>query len=165
MWFIDMMGRRIGRLTVIESAGTRGECAMWRCRCDCGKETIVAGTNLRKGNTQSCGCLLIEWRASGLARVKHEAANNGAWWPEYRAWVNARFGTRRGPVCERWRIGENGDDGFECFIADMGRKPQPHFQLRRINPAGEYAPDNCLWAPQGKLSPHVRQQQETTYGP
>ena len=27
----------------------------WLCRCSCGKETEVAGINLRNGNTKSCG--------------------------------------------------------------------------------------------------------------
>lgn len=29
----------------------------WKCRCDCGNETIVTGNSLLSGNTQSCGCL------------------------------------------------------------------------------------------------------------
>lgn len=33
---------------------------MWRCRCDCGKETTVPYNNLASGNTKSCGCLLRE---------------------------------------------------------------------------------------------------------
>ena len=28
----------------------------WKCKCDCGQETIVQGTCLRSGNTKSCGC-------------------------------------------------------------------------------------------------------------
>nr|DAE82971.1 MAG TPA: Very-short-patch-repair endonuclease [Caudoviricetes sp.] len=32
----------------------------YRCKCDCGNETIVDGGNLRTKNTQSCGCLQRE---------------------------------------------------------------------------------------------------------
>jgi ribosomal protein S27E len=28
----------------------------WRCKCDCGNETIVFGQSLRNGVTTSCGC-------------------------------------------------------------------------------------------------------------
>lgn len=28
----------------------------WKCKCDCGNETIVLGTSLRTGITKSCGC-------------------------------------------------------------------------------------------------------------
>lgn len=30
--------------------------AVWRCRCDCGNETVVGQTNLQSGHTSSCGC-------------------------------------------------------------------------------------------------------------
>lgn len=53
---IDMAGQRLGALAVltrIERAGLSA--AYWRCRCSCGKETVVAGTNLRNGKTRSCG--------------------------------------------------------------------------------------------------------------
>lgn len=54
----DLTGTRIGKLVVIERAGTNkyGN-ATWRCLCDCGKETIVSGGKLTGGTTKSCGCL------------------------------------------------------------------------------------------------------------
>lgn len=63
------------------------------------------------------------------------------------AWTGARGIT----VCDRWRYGENGDDGFECFIEDMGRKPAPHLRLTRIDKSGDYTPDNCAWLPQRRI--------------
>jgi hypothetical protein len=32
----------------------------WRCRCDCGKETISGELNLMRGKSKSCGCSLVE---------------------------------------------------------------------------------------------------------
>lgn len=54
---IDLRGQRFGRLIVIEEAG-RSKCGniLWRCRCDCGNECVVFGSNLRRGHTSSCGC-------------------------------------------------------------------------------------------------------------
>ena len=64
---VDLTGRRFGRLTVIERAGTyKSESdsfqsfATWRCKCDCGKETVVISVNLLHGATRSCGCLRAE---------------------------------------------------------------------------------------------------------
>lgn len=55
---IDETNNRYGRLIVISKAGTaKGGAAQWLCKCDCGKEVIVRGDQLRSGNTQSCGCL------------------------------------------------------------------------------------------------------------
>jgi hypothetical protein len=31
--------------------------AHWLCTCKCFNQCVVSGTNLRKGNTKSCGCL------------------------------------------------------------------------------------------------------------
>lgn len=54
----DEIGHQYGRLTVIERAGRdKYGNALWKCKCECGNETIVAGISLRYGNTTSCGCL------------------------------------------------------------------------------------------------------------
>lgn len=71
--FIDMTGRKYGRLLVLERAGTSGQDGqrrtMWLCQCDCGNTTVVIGANLRAGMTRSCGCLRREISAqSGRKR-------------------------------------------------------------------------------------------------
>src|SRR5258708_7290701 len=58
---IDMSGKTIGRMLVIDRAeNTRKGKVCWRCVCKCGTETIVTGSDLRTGNTRSCGCLKDE---------------------------------------------------------------------------------------------------------
>lgn len=53
-----MIGKKIGRLEVIESAGkTKNGTVKWKCMCDCGNEKIVSGSALRRGSSKSCGCL------------------------------------------------------------------------------------------------------------
>lgn len=44
-------------LTVTGYAGKEDGQHLWRCKCDCGKETVVRQTNLQSGKTKSCGCL------------------------------------------------------------------------------------------------------------
>lgn len=70
---IDIAGKRFGRLLVVAKAPTRpaparDRAARWVAKCDCGAEKIVAGADLRKGNTLSCGCMQAE-----LARSRNEA--------------------------------------------------------------------------------------------
>lgn len=48
----EMVGRKFGKLTVIE----RDETSTWKCKCDCGKIVSVATNNLTSGNNISCGC-------------------------------------------------------------------------------------------------------------
>jgi len=54
---IDLTGKRFGRLVVLEESDRRdwGH-VVWKCRCDCGKISIVDGGFLRRGMTKSCGC-------------------------------------------------------------------------------------------------------------
>ena len=57
------------------------------------------------------------------------------------------WGGRGITVCDRWRFGEDGKSGFECFLEDMGSKPHPRLTLERRNVNGNYEPSNCYWAP------------------
>jgi len=41
---------------------------VWQCRCDCGKSTLVPTSNLKTGNTKSCGCLQREATSRCLIR-------------------------------------------------------------------------------------------------
>jgi hypothetical protein len=64
--FVDLTGQRFGRLVVIEKAertkNVKNTAQYWFCRCDCGKEKIICGTNLRNESIKSCGCLQEEMR-------------------------------------------------------------------------------------------------------
>jgi hypothetical protein len=56
------------------------------------------------------------------------------------------YGAKGLAVCNRWRFGENGKSGFECFLADMGPKPSPQHSINRLNNNGHYEPANCAWS-------------------
>ncbi len=48
-------------------------------------------------------------------------------------------------VCERWRSGEDGKSGFQCFLSDMGPRPSRR-TLDRKDPRLGYSKENCRWA-------------------
>ena len=52
----DYIGKRFGKLTVLGNAKTAGR-IRWKCRCDCGNDTVIRACNIKSGNTKSCGCL------------------------------------------------------------------------------------------------------------
>lgn len=64
-----MTGEKIGRLTVIERAkNDKIGNAMWLCRCECGNTVVVRGSNLRNGQTKSCGCIQKETASNRLLK-------------------------------------------------------------------------------------------------
>ena len=58
----SLVGQTFGDLTVIEdcnetiSVGERGCTHLYLCKCKCGNIIKIRDSNLRSGNTQSCGC-------------------------------------------------------------------------------------------------------------
>jgi hypothetical protein len=57
MRFKDITGEKFGQLTAVKLVTSKGEKPKWECLCVCGKIVIVATSNLRSGNTKSCGCI------------------------------------------------------------------------------------------------------------
>lgn len=53
----DITGQKFGKLTAVAIYGKYRRETIWRCACECGKETVVRLSNLTTGNTISCGCM------------------------------------------------------------------------------------------------------------
>lgn len=55
---VDITGMKFGKLTPIEVVGkNKRRQLMWKCKCDCGNESIICGSEMRLGRVKSCGCI------------------------------------------------------------------------------------------------------------
>ena len=70
----DKVGKRYGHLVVLEATTmkTKHGQMVYKCRCDCGTEWLVASNNLRKGGTTSCGCTHPKYQKGWGERVKRK---------------------------------------------------------------------------------------------
>lgn len=56
----SLLNKRFGRLVVLEEMDSHSHQRRWRCKCDCGLETVLTSYQLTSGHTKSCGCLRSE---------------------------------------------------------------------------------------------------------
>lgn len=141
-------GEVYGRWTVIcayPEDGSKSKAA--QCLCECGAVKLVERARLKKGKSQSCGCLRNELTS---AREKtHGLGHSNI----YKVWgrmlsrchneVDPKFKSYGGRgifVCDRWR------NSVEEFYADVGDRPFEGASLDRIDNNLGYSPTNVKWS-------------------
>lgn len=144
----NLIGCEFGRWKVIDYAGPGGSCAMWLCRCQCGSEKSVTSSSLLNGRSKSCGCYLKE--SARKRQLIHGHNTKKGQSPTYKSWRAMlkrcddpkqngyhNYGGKGIGVCDEWR-------SFECFLRDMGERPDCK-TLDRIDNSLGYTKENCRW--------------------
>lgn len=157
--FINIAGKRFGRLVPQCFLGTADGVGFWICLCDCGNQCVVASGDLKKTpkqSTKSCGC----WRRESCRKTGREQCSNlkhgytigNTETPVYTLWCSAKRRAAGAGLAFTLRL----DDIVipECcpvfgtrLIAHRGGRGYWHDDsptLDRIIPSLGYTPDN-VW--------------------
>ena len=116
----NLIGKKYGKLLVIkEVEKTSSSQRRFLCKCDCGKEKIVLGSNLIYGESTSCGCNRGYVENTKINLLKIEKA----------------YPTSKSGIKGVWQNKE----GFWYAIITVSRKRMVHYGGR-----GEEGKNNCI---------------------
>lgn len=138
------LGPIINGISLIRCIGKIKTNIAWECTCHCGKIFTALASNLRSGNTKSCGCQRYAKNPNhrhGMSRDRiHRLWSNmiaRCHSPTSKAYKN--YGARGIAVCDRWHV-------FENFFEDFGRLRVGNQSIERVDNNDGYRPGNCEWS-------------------
>jgi hypothetical protein len=159
----NQIGKTYHRLTILEeverhvypSGDTRRK---FLAQCSCGSEPkTYLISELRSGNTKSCGCWNIE-------KIKSHGMHNTR---AYQCWADMKtrcdnpknkcyrdYGGRGITYCNKWKT-------FEGFWEDMQENYSDDLTLNRRDNDGNYCKENCSWDNKN-FQGHMKRKQEGT---
>lgn len=163
----DYIGKRFGELLVVsklpKEPWRKDGHTLYNCVCSCGNYTIRASNNLKR--SKSCGCLNGGKYGNDIRTRYYRLYHI---WQSMRRRCNSKndmsyrnYGMRGIKVCDEW-------NDFRVFMdwayangySDSATRKE--CTIDRINPDGDYKPENCRWVNSGVQALNKRKVQSKT---
>ena len=147
---LDLRGQTSGKLTVLRENGRdKHNNVLWLCRCECGNEVTVRGSDLKSERTTSCGCYRRERAAETNTTHGMSKTRLFSIWTSMLTRVGVykcadekekrAYQDRGITVCDEWLVFEN----FRDWALSHGYSDD--LEIDRIDNDKGYCPDNCRW--------------------
>ena len=165
-WVMSEHGVPDSRLIVVEYAGLKNKKVMWKCMCTCEdkNEVVACASNIRYGNTLSCGC--IQKERTAMCATHRESKSR-----LYKIWANMKsrcftestneyenYGGRGITVCDEW---VNSYIEFKNWAINNGYAD--NLTIERIDVDGNYCPENCKWITKSQQANNTTKSRFITY--
>lgn len=164
---LNLIGKVFSELTVIALHSEsrvlkKGKSRQWVCKCSCGNEILAVGSNLKSGDTKSCGHLKHIGHNKKPGKFRNKV---------YDAWKNAKHRCYdddylstdnykgRGIIMSNEFLND-----FDAFYEYIGDPPSQEYTLERINVNANYERGNLTWVLPDKQARNKIKSKKNTSG-
>lgn len=150
----DITGEKFNRLLVLKRVcnieyKSKSVAARWLCRCDCGKEVVCIGKNLKNNNTYSCGC----YRNEKYKTINYKGCGNLSKTHFYRIQIRAKNRNLEFSISEKYLWDLFLKQDMKCALTGikiiLNKKHNKHknntASLDRIDSKKGYIEGNVQW--------------------
>ena len=146
-----LVGKRFGKLTVVDYLRKENGRKIWKCECECGN-IVELSTKRLQGGTKSCGCLKGKIGAKSKGgRIYRILSGMKTRCYDQNSDAYKNYGGRGITICDEWI-----QDFWSFYNWALENGYKDGLTIDRIDNDKGYAPWNCRWATKAEQNRNKR---------